>query len=534
VAVHAGRALFEQGIGDRRGNAQRGVLVWVYDRGTSTLSTLYTDRTKATVQDNPLSTNGLGNLSIFADPGDYEAHVDSTGAVLEFTVLPDWEDGVSLSGGTLTGPLRVPGGVYSAPGLQVGSADTGIYEMPDGELGFVVDGALIFHTSESAGTGIRRDMGNPFIGGRVYVEDELFVEDDLWGDEGIQVSSANLPVLTTTLAAAADAGDNTIVVASVPGSWVVDKTIHLIKTVGSQYDRPRIRDIDGTTITLESALQYAYPLGTTVAENPWRGAVFPTTAWPMPSGVMYLGANRTAAEAAAAITQIVLLDAEHCRYRHGLAELFSADWIVSGGATSAAGGMSLAVSAAVFALAGDVVRATAQTVTVPTAHATLPRIDIVVYSADGVASVVAGIAAGSPVAPTPSASQFLLAEVAVAAATASIAGGDITSRLARAFRFNTADPSNAGWVFGTADGTGVRTRTYAGALHIVEGLDAGAFSSLDLNPSGGQVTVGAGGLVSAGNIETSDVGDGFVLKSPDGTRYRLAVANGGALSAVAI
>lgn len=92
MAVHAGRALFEQGIGDRRGNAQRGVLVWVYEAGTSTLATLYTDRTKATEQDNPLTTNGLGNLAVFADPGDYEAHVDSTGAVLKFTILPDWED----------------------------------------------------------------------------------------------------------------------------------------------------------------------------------------------------------------------------------------------------------------------------------------------------------------------------------------------------------------------------------------------------------------------------------------------------------
>jgi len=35
----------------------------------------------------------------------------------------------------------------------------------------------------------------------------------------------------------------------------------------------------------------------------------------------------------------------------------------------------------------------------------------------------------------------------------------------------------------------------------------------------------------AGSIEVSTVGQGFVLKSPDGTRYRIAVANGGALSA---
>lgn len=92
MAVHAGRAVFEEGIGDRRGNAQAGTLVTVYERGTSTLATLYTDRTKATEEDNPTSTNALGNVAIYADPGDYEAHIETTGAVLYFSVLPDWED----------------------------------------------------------------------------------------------------------------------------------------------------------------------------------------------------------------------------------------------------------------------------------------------------------------------------------------------------------------------------------------------------------------------------------------------------------
>lgn len=36
-----------------------------------------------------------------------------------------------------------------------------------------------------------------------------------------------------------------------------------------------------------------------------------------------------------------------------------------------------------------------------------------------------------------------------------------------------------------------------------------------------------------GNIETTVVGSGFILKSPDGTRYRITVANGGALSTTA-
>ncbi len=92
MAVHAGRALFEQGIGDRRGNAQRGSLVYVYLPGTTTLVTLYTDRTKVTEADNPLSTNDLGNLALFADPGDYEALVEDTDVRLKLTVLPDWED----------------------------------------------------------------------------------------------------------------------------------------------------------------------------------------------------------------------------------------------------------------------------------------------------------------------------------------------------------------------------------------------------------------------------------------------------------
>ena len=38
-------------------------------------------------------------------------------------------------------------------------------------------------------------------------------------------------------------------------------------------------------------------------------------------------------------------------------------------------------------------------------------------------------------------------------------------------------------------------------------------------------------VVTSGDVETDVVGKGFILKSPDGTRYRITVANGGALSA---
>lgn len=51
-------------------------------------------------------------------------------------------------------------------------------------------------------------------------------------------------------------------------------------------------------------------------------------------------------------------------------------------------------------------------------------------------------------------------------------------------------------------------------------------------------TVGGGSIMATikptGELEVTTAGAGVVLKSPDGTRYKLTVANGGALSVVAI
>lgn len=41
-------------------------------------------------------------------------------------------------------------------------------------------------------------------------------------------------------------------------------------------------------------------------------------------------------------------------------------------------------------------------------------------------------------------------------------------------------------------------------------------------------------VTTSGDVETDTVGKGFILKSPDGTRYRITVANGGALSSSAV
>lgn len=71
-------------------------------------------------------------------------------------------------------------------------------------------------------------------------------------------------------------------------------------------------------------------------------------------------------------------------------------------------------------------------------------------------------------------------------------------------------------------------------------LEGTGYSPLRLQKRGGNVGIGntaspASKLtVTDGDIEVTDVGSGFILKSPDGTRYRITVANGGALSATAV
>ena len=49
-----------------------------------------------------------------------------------------------------------------------------------------------------------------------------------------------------------------------------------------------------------------------------------------------------------------------------------------------------------------------------------------------------------------------------------------------------------------------------------------------------QVDRATGNLTTAGDVEITDSAKGVIMKSPDGTRYRLSVANGGAISEVAV
>ena len=70
--------LFTAPFIDRRGNGQAHIDVTVYEPGTVTPATLYTDRTKTTEADNPFTTDSLGNGQFYADPGEYDLLANGT------------------------------------------------------------------------------------------------------------------------------------------------------------------------------------------------------------------------------------------------------------------------------------------------------------------------------------------------------------------------------------------------------------------------------------------------------------------------
>jgi hypothetical protein len=69
-----------------------GIPAFVYLPGTQTLATVYTDRTKAHTKSNPLTTDTEGNLTILAEPGNYD--LNCNGETLGIIIYGDPSDGI--------------------------------------------------------------------------------------------------------------------------------------------------------------------------------------------------------------------------------------------------------------------------------------------------------------------------------------------------------------------------------------------------------------------------------------------------------
>lgn len=86
--VYAGQ--FTEGFTDRYGNAQPNLPVTVYLPNTYTKANLYADRDKNAALANPVATDGVGNLDIYAEPGPYDFVAD--GVTYRRTVPVDPEE----------------------------------------------------------------------------------------------------------------------------------------------------------------------------------------------------------------------------------------------------------------------------------------------------------------------------------------------------------------------------------------------------------------------------------------------------------
>lgn len=109
--------LYTKGITYKSGPAAPGVAVTIKPHGSGSLATIYTDRTKATTTSNPVTTDSNGNLSFFADPGEYD--FTALGGTFSDQVPADpleYQDAAGAAPlaspaftGTPTGPTPAPG-----------------------------------------------------------------------------------------------------------------------------------------------------------------------------------------------------------------------------------------------------------------------------------------------------------------------------------------------------------------------------------------------------------------------------------------
>lgn len=104
--------------------------------------------------------------------------------------------------------------------------------------------------------------------------------------------------------------------------------------------------------------------------------------------------------------------------------------VVSGAAVTAQGSpnMTVAVAAGQVKVGGVFATVAGGNVTIPTAHATLPRVDLIVVSAAGTKSDVQGTAATDPAAPALTSTSVLLAMVYIPAADTTIATAQIVDK----------------------------------------------------------------------------------------------------------
>ena len=80
--------------------------------------------------------------------------------------------------------------------------------------------------------------------------------------------------------------------------------------------------------------------------------------------------------------------------------------------------------------------------------------------------------------------------------------------------------------------SGLTVFSATGGLTLTDGLGVGGATTVFQADGSASIANGHVSISTAGDIEIDDNTANVIIKSPDGTRYRIKVANGGALSTV--
>jgi hypothetical protein len=107
----------------------------------------------------------------------------------------------------------------------------------------------------------------------------------------------------------------------------------------------------------------------------------------------------------------------------------------------------------------------------------------------------------------------------------------------------TTSPSSTLDVYGTITAR-TSIKLFSGGIEVLNIFSAGSNAYINTSTSGGTINFGAPaanttninvqGKATAEELESTTSNKGLILKSPDGTRYRVTVANGGTLSVSAV
>ena len=277
--------------------------------------------------------------------------------------------------------------------------------------------------------------------GHVNILDPLWVEEDLWSDEGLMQTAATLPgsIVNTTSVGTATAGNKWLRVTSTTG-FALGLSFEVGERAGSDYEVHRVAAVSGDTVFTTDKFSYTHTAGTRAATYSYKG-IWPThyNMW-RPGGHLFVGIDATRAEVDTFTSQRIE-KGRHVMYADQLGKLFGPTIIDGGGVdTTAPASMAVDVDSGIGLInrtstygipeSYTFAARTQESVTIAAADNDSNRIDVIYWDSAGVVRVVRGTNNVVPSAPSTPANCLKLAHVTVNANVTKITSNDIDDRRA--------------------------------------------------------------------------------------------------------